>query len=103
MSNKLTEIRESSEYKTLISTRSKIKWTLATLMLFVYYAFIMVIAFEPDLFGTKIGEGHTTIGIVIGLGIIFFSFLITGIYVYIANKVLEPLTKQLHGAAGDLK
>ena len=100
MDEKLEVLRNSEEYKTLISKRSKSKWSLAALMLMAYYGFVMVIAFEPEIFAKKIGEGHTTLGIVVGLGVILFSFLITGLYVHKANKVLEPLTEKLHGKAG---
>lgn len=101
MDGKLEELRQSKEYETLVSTRSKIKWPLAILMLAVYYGFVMVIAFEPEIFGTKIGDGHTSLGIVVGLLVILFSFVITGIYVHKANKTLEPLVEKLHEKAGD--
>ena len=99
---KLDELQHLPEYKELIATRSRIVWPLAALMLLVYYAYILVIAFKPELFATRIGEGHTTLGIVIGLGLIFFSFLLTGIYVHKANSKLEPLTKKLLEKTGDL-
>lgn len=101
MSNKIEELRNSEEYKTLIATRSKNKWFLATLMLIVYYGFVLVIAFWPDLFAYKIGIGHTSLGIATGLGVILFSFVITGIYVRLANNVLDPLTKKLQEKAGE--
>ncbi|MCB9963678.1 MAG: DUF485 domain-containing protein [Rhodospirillales bacterium] len=99
---KLDELQHLSEYRDLVATRRRIIWPLAILMLLVYYAYILVIAFKPELFAAKIGEGHTTFGIVIGLGLIFFSFLLTGIYVHKANTKLEPLTKKLLEKTGDL-
>lgn len=102
MDSKLAELQESEEYKELIAKRSQIKWPLAFLMLLVYYGFILIIAFAPDLFALKVGDGHTSVGIAIGLGVIIFSFIITGIYVQKANKILEPLTDKLHEKAGDL-
>lgn len=104
MTVNIEELKESEEYKELIATRSKSKWFLAILMLVVYYGFVMVIAFHDNfgnIFAQKIGDGHTSVGIVVGLGVILFSFLITGIYVRKANKVLEPLTKKLHERAGE--
>lgn len=101
MDKKIEELRNSDEFKELIATRSKSKWFLAALMLFVYYGFVLVIAFKPEIFAAKIGSGHTTLGIAVGLGVILFSFVITGIYVRKANRVLEPLTKKLHERAGE--
>ena len=101
MNTNLEELRNSEEYKKLVSERSKSKWPLAVLMLIIYFGFVLVIAFHPTLFAVKIGNGHTSLGIVVGLLVILASFLITGIYVRKANKVLEPLTKQLHEKAGE--
>ena len=68
-------------------------------MLVVYYGFILMIAFDPSLLATKIGDSHTSYGIVVGLGVMFFSFLITCTYVHKANQVLDPLTKKLRDSA----
>lgn len=92
----LKEIKTHPAYKELVRARARATWPLAILMLVVYFSYILVIAFAPDLFAIKvIDDAHTTWGIVIGLGVILFSFLLTGIYVRIANKKLEPLTEQL--------
>jgi len=102
MEEKLRKISESPEYQELIKARSKSKWTLAVVMLVVYYGFIMVIAFAPEIFAQSVGGGHMSVGILVGLIVIFFSFVITGIYVHKANTVFEPLSKKLHEAAEDL-
>lgn len=95
MSNHKPHLRHSEEYITLIKERSKSKWSLLALMLTVYYGFILTIAFDPALLGTKIGESDTSYGIVVGLGVMLFSFLIMCIYVRKANQVLDPLSKKL--------
>tara|TARA_Y100001001_G_scaffold142338_1_gene146956 strand:- start:2256 stop:2573 length:318 start_codon:yes stop_codon:yes gene_type:complete len=94
------DIRNNEDYQTLIRERSKSKWSLAALMLIVYYGFITVLAFKPELFASPIGDGPTSLGIVTGLGVIVFSFLITGYYVHKANTVFEPLTKKIQEQAG---
>lgn len=95
LSKELKELSESDAYKTLCSRRSKTIWPLTILMLIMYYIYILIIAFKPEIFGQKIGDGHTSLGIVVGLGVILFSFLITGIYVHKANKELEPMTEEI--------
>lgn len=92
----LKKISESDEYKALVETRKKANKPLALAMLLVYYVYILVIAFSPETLATPIGDGPTTLGIVVGLGIILFTFVITGIAVHTANKQLEPLTDALH-------
>jgi uncharacterized membrane protein (DUF485 family) len=62
------------------------------MILIVYYSFILVIAFSPALFGIPVSDGGiVTWGIVIGLGVILFTFIITGIYVYRANTIFDKL------------
>ncbi len=103
MSNiSLDELRHSDDYKELVATRTKYSWRLAGLMLIVYYAYILVIAFKPDLFAIPIAkDAHTTVGMAIGLGVILFSFVLTGYYVHIANTKLEHLVKKLNQQAGE--
>ena len=98
--NSLEYLEDSDDYKKLLSVRRKTALPLAYAMLGVYYAYILVIAFKPEVFAVKIGDGHTTIGMITGLGVILFSFIITGIYVHKANTVLEPLTEKIHEKFG---
>ena len=58
--------------------------------------------FSEGLLAQSVGGGHMSVGILVGLIVIFFSFVITGIYVHKANTVFEPLSKKLHEAAEDL-
>lgn len=97
--SKLQALKDSADYQALIKERAKVIWPLAWVMLIVYYAYILVIAFAPGLFAAKTGDGHMTYGMVIGLGVILFSFALTGIYVRIANAKLEPLVKKIQDDA----
>lgn len=92
----LERVKYTPEYERLVRTRRRVVWPLAIIMMVAYYAYILLIAFVPDILAIKIGDGPTTTGILAGLGVIFFSFLLTGIYVQIANKTLEPITEDLH-------
>ena len=98
---KLNDLRNSDEYKTLLETRKKMTKPLAISMLVVYYVYILVIAFAPEVLAKPLGDGPTTMGIAVGLGIILFSFIVTGIAVHAANTELEPLTKKLHEKFGE--
>jgi uncharacterized membrane protein (DUF485 family) len=89
------QIQENPKYKELVSKRSKFAWTLSIAMLVVYYAFILVIAFDPSLLGTKMGDGVMTIGIPIGVLIIVFAFVLTGVYVRRANGEFDELSRQI--------
>jgi uncharacterized membrane protein (DUF485 family) len=94
-------IKNNPKYQKLVSERSKFAWTLSIIMLVVYYAFIMVIAFNPALLGTKIGSGVITIGIPIGIAIIVIAFVLAGIYVRRANGEFDDLTQEIRDELGE--
>ncbi|MND01105.1 Inner membrane protein YjcH [compost metagenome] len=65
-------------------------------MLTVYFTFILLIAFKPEWLGRVLFEGSViTLGIPVGISIILFAFLITGLYVRKANSEFDPLRKQI--------
>jgi len=94
------QIRQLPEYAELIRVRKKIVWPLSIAMISAYFALIFVIAFSPASLATPISAGVTSVGITLGLGMIVLCFIITGIYVYYANHVIEPLTRNIAQKAG---
>jgi len=89
--NTAKRISENPKYKELVSKRSSFAWKLTITILVVYYAFILFVAFSPETLGISVSGGMTTWGIPIGMGIIVFSFLLTGIYVKRANGEFDEL------------
>jgi uncharacterized membrane protein (DUF485 family) len=89
------DILANPKYQELVAKRSKFAWTLSIVILVVYYAFVLVIAFDSSLLGAKLGSGVTTVGIPVGMGIIFLSFILTGVYVKRANSEFEDLTNEV--------
>ncbi len=90
------QIKNHPKYQELTQRRSRFAWTLSILMLVVYYVFIMIIAFAPDLLAIPVSEGSViTIGIPIGVAIILFSFLLTGLYVRQANGTYDQLLEEV--------
>lgn len=101
--NHTETIRQWPEYAALTRARKQIMWPLSIIMIAAYFVLILAIAFAPESLGDPVGEGVTSIGITLGLGIILLCFVITGIYVYYANRVLEPLNQAILNKAGALK
>lgn len=90
------KIKQHPKYVKLVSKRSAFAWVLAVIMLVIYYAFILLIAFNPAWLGKPVSEGMiTSIGIPIGMIIIILAFILTGIYVQRANTEFDELTKQI--------
>jgi len=88
-------VQANPKFTELVQKRSRFAWTLAIIMLVVYYSFITVIAFSPATFAIKIGDGVTTIGMPIGLSVIVIAFVLTGIYIKRANGEFDALTNEI--------
>lgn len=90
--NLVRRIASNPRYQKLVAVRSSFGWMLAVLMLIVYYGYILLIAFNKEFLATRIGDGVMTWGIPIGLFVILFTVVITGVYVARANKEFDDLT-----------
>ena len=96
MSDPMVErIQRNPKYQQLKRTRSRYGWTLAILMLVVYYGYIGLIAFDKEFLAKPMGAGVTTIGIPIGMAVIVFSIVITGLYVRRANGEFDRITAEI--------
>ena len=93
-------IKADPDYHTLVRTRSRFGWTLTWAMMIVYYGFTLLVAFNKEFLGTRIGDGVTTWGIPLGLFVILFTILITGIYVRRANSRYDELTAAIRAKVG---
>lgn len=91
----VTKIVANPKYQKLVSTRSSFGWILTAIMMVVYYGYIAVIAFNKGLFAQRLGDGVMTVGIPVGLGVIVFTIVITGIYVRRANSEFDALTQDI--------
>lgn len=91
----VTKIQANPKYLELKRKRNRIGWFLAGLMMLVYYGYIALIAFDKEFLARPIGSGVTTIGIPLGVGVIVFTIIITGIYVRRANSEFDRLTAEI--------
>ena len=91
----VAKIQANPRYRELKRKRDVFGWTLAVLMLVVYYGYIGLIAFDKEFLAKPLGTGVTTLGIPIALGVIIFTVLITGIYVRRANTEYDAMTQQI--------
>jgi uncharacterized membrane protein (DUF485 family) len=89
-------IARHPDYLALKSRRSRLGWLLTLAMLFVYYGFIVLVAFDKPFLAQRLGEGlTTTVGMPVGLAVIVFTVVITGAYVLRANREFDALTDKL--------
>jgi uncharacterized membrane protein (DUF485 family) len=90
------QVKGNQKFYQLVVSRSRLAWGLSSIIFVVYFSFILLIAFAPDFLGRPISEGSfITIGIPVGVLIIVLSFVLTGIYVWKANKVFDRINQQI--------
>jgi uncharacterized membrane protein (DUF485 family) len=90
------QIKRDPSYHKLVKSRSRFGWALTALMMLVYYGYILLIAFDKEFLATKTGDGVMTWGMPIGLFVIIFTVVVTGIYVRRANSQYDQLTQAIH-------
>lgn len=96
MDRQLVEkIKSDPDFQKLVSERNRVMITLTIIELVVYFGFILLVAFNKQFLASKIGDGVATIGIPIGIGVIVISFVLTGVYVYIANRDYDSLSEKI--------
>jgi uncharacterized membrane protein (DUF485 family) len=97
MNKELVEkIKANPDYQKLVKTRSAYAIKMSIAMLVVYFTFILTIAFNPSALAVPLSEGSvTTIGIPIGMVIIVFAFVLTGMYTKRANTEFDDLSNKI--------
>lgn len=93
------KIASHPKYQELKAKRTRFGVLLTLAMLVVYYGFILLVAFNKPLLASRMGEGVTTLGMPLGLGVIAFTVIITAIYVRRANSEYDALAEEINKAA----
>lgn len=91
----VAKIEANPKYHELRRKRNTFGWSLTALMMVVYYGYIGLIAFDKQFLAKPIGAGVTSLGIPIGMAVIVFTIVITGIYVRRANGEYDRLTAEI--------
>ena len=98
-------VKADPNYHKLVKTRSSYGWWLTLAVMVVYYGFTCLNAFDKQFMASKIGAGVMSWGVPLGLFVILFTIVVTGIYVRRANNEFDALTDaiQRNAAAGKEK
>jgi uncharacterized membrane protein (DUF485 family) len=92
----VAKIAANPKYKKLVDMRSSYSIIMTIMVMCIYYGYILLIAFNKEWLGTKIGAGMTTsIGIPMGVGVIVLTIILTNIYVRRANSEFDDLNAEL--------
>ncbi len=90
------QVKNNPKFHQLVGKRSRLAWGLSSIILLMYFSFILLIAFAPNILGQPISETSLiTIGIPLGIFIIVLAFVLTGIYVSKANKDFDRINREI--------
>jgi uncharacterized membrane protein (DUF485 family) len=96
MDDVAARVEANPKYHKLVSTRSVYSIVMTLCVMVVYYGYILLIAFNKEWLGTKIGAGMaTSIGVPLGVGVIVITIILTNIYVRRANTEFDELNSQI--------
>ncbi|OMG53175.1 hypothetical protein BJN45_13200 [Azonexus hydrophilus] len=89
-------MRVNPKFQELVARRGRFAWTLAAIVLIMFYGFVMVVAFAPESLGQPIAEGSRwTIGVVVELFMFIFFWALTAVYVRRANTEFDALSQEV--------
>lgn len=96
MSNTLyAHIRNNPKFDQLVKKRTRFAMTLSIVVWVIFYGFILLVAFKPELIGLKLGSGYMTLGIAAGIFQFVFFWLLICWYVYRANGEFDRLNEEI--------
>jgi len=76
-----------------IKVKRNISHLFSFIVIFIYFSFILLIGFYPELLAKKIVTSSMTYGVAFGLSIIIFSIVLTLIYTLLSNKYIDEIKK----------
>ena len=89
-------VEANPKYHRLMSIRSSYSIIMTLCVMAVYYGYILLIAFNKEWLGTKLGAGMTTsVGIPLGVGVIVITIVLTNLYVRRANTEFDTLNAEI--------
>ncbi len=91
----IARIAGDPRYRRLVERRNRFTRLLSGVMLATYFGFLLLIAFNKALLARPIGNGVTSVGIVLGFGVILLAIGLTGLYVRRASREYDPLIEAL--------
>lgn len=89
-------MRANPKFEELVSKRGRFAWTLAFVVLSMFYGFVMIVAFNPAALGQPVAEGSMlTVGVAVELFMFIFFWSLTAVYVKRANTEFDALTQEI--------
>jgi len=89
-------IRRNTQFIELVARRNRLTLALLLVIVAVFYAYMGLVSFWPELIGQRLAQGSTlTVGVVAGVSLFVFFCALSGFYVYRANGEFDRRTREL--------
>ncbi len=90
------EILANKNYHKLVAVRRWVSWSFLLVLLGLYLVYGLLSAYSPSFLARPVfSDGVVPIGIAMGYMILALTFILTLVYVWIANSFFEPLEKKI--------
>ncbi len=94
----MSGIEDDLDLKRLARARWRVALTLTAVILFVYFGFILLTAFNKEAMGQTLAPG-LSLGILLGAIVIVAAFVLTAVYVRWANAHYDPELRAIQARA----
>lgn len=93
-------IRRNPRFTELVAKRTRFATILSIVVLAIFYGFVLLVAFAPELIAMKLSEGsNLTFGVAVGLFQFVFFWVLTLVYVRRANGEFDDINNEIVRAA----
>jgi uncharacterized membrane protein (DUF485 family) len=90
------ELLDQAGFRELVLIRRWVSWSLLLVLLGLYLAYGLLSVYVPSLLARPLfARGVVPVGVALGYLILALNFIFMLVYVWIANRVLEPLEKKV--------
>jgi len=89
-------ILANQDFNKLVTTRRRVSWIFLLVLLALYLAFGLLSVYSPETLAKPVfANGIVPLGVAMGYGILSMIFIITLVYVWIANSYFAPLERKI--------
>jgi len=98
------EILINKDFQKLVKVRRRVSWSFLLFLLGLYLVFGFLSAYSPEVLARPvIAGGVVPVGVIMGYGILSMIFIVTLVYVWIANSYFTPLERKIIAAVAARK
>ena len=90
----MKNFNQNKKLQKLIKYQNLLNISFSLVILIMYFSFIIIIGFRPDLISIYFYNNSFSVGILFGLMIIILSIFLTIVYIFICNKYFDSLIKK---------